>query len=204
MMRAWTGLRRIGLAVAALGVLAGAAGPAGAGMINFTYAGTGVATATGSGSFTFADGLSTITLADLTAFSFSQSTNFGDPVVPTFTYGLGNLTAFAATVGPGSTLTSLSLTTGNVIGNPPTNAQGMHFQPQAFQVTSLATGAASTFNAIGGGPFTTGTAAQATPAAVPAPPTLTLAGLAGLIGLAYAGRRGPAGRRTAEPCGLPG
>jgi hypothetical protein len=204
MARVRTGLWQIGLAVAALGVLAGAAGPAGAGMINFTYAGTGAGTATGSGSFTFADGLSTVTLADLTAFSFRQSTNFGDPVVPTFTYGLGDLTAFAATVGPGPTLTSLSLTTGNVFGNPATNSQGMHFAPQAFQITSLATGAASTFNAIVGAPVTTGTVTQAAPAAVPAPPTLTLAGLAGLIGLAYAARRGPAGRRTSEPCGLPG
>jgi hypothetical protein len=202
MTRVRTGLWQIGLAVAALGVLAGAAGPAGAGMINFTYAGTGAGTATGSGSFTFADGLSTVTLADLTAFSFSQSTNFGDPVMPTFTYGLGNLTAFAATVSPGPTLTSLSLTTGNVFPNPAHDSQGRTFAPEAFQVVSLATGGAGTVSP--GGIVTVGTVTQAPVAAVPAPPTLTLAGLAGLIGLAYAGRRGPAGRRTAEPCGLPG
>jgi hypothetical protein len=156
-----------------------------AGFINFTYAGTGAGTATGSGSFSFADGLTKVTLADLTAFSFSQSTNFGDSVVPTFTYGLGNLTAFAATVGPGSTLTGLSLTTGLVVPNPPTDSHGTPFLTESFQVTSLATGGASTSNP--GVIFTTGTVTQG----VPAPPTLLL-GLvgAGVTGVARLRRRG--------------
>jgi hypothetical protein len=157
-----------------------------AGFINFTYAGTGAGTATGSGSFSFADGLTKVTLADLTAFSFSQSTIFpGEPVVPTFTYGLGNLTAFAATVGPGSTLTGLSLTTGLVVPNPPNNSQGTPFLSESFQVTSLATGGASTSNP--GVIFTTGTVTQG----VPAPPTLLL-GLvgAGVTGFARLRRRG--------------
>jgi hypothetical protein len=179
-------MSRYPLALAGLLALA-LATPARAGLINFTYAGTGVGAATGSGSFAFADGLTKVTLADLTAFSFSQSTNFGDPVMPTFTYGLGDLTAFAATVGPGSTLTGLSLTTGLFFPNPPTNSQGMHFTSEAFQVTSLATGGASTFN-----PtliVTTGTVTQAAAAAVPAPPTLLL-GLVGAACVARLRRRG--------------
>jgi hypothetical protein len=157
--------------------------------INFTYTGRGFGTATGSGSFSFADGLTKVTLADLTAFSFSQSTNFGDLIVPTFTYGLGNLISFTATIGPGSALTDLSLLTGTALPNPLKDSHGTRFASEFFQVFSLATNGAKTSSTTEN--FTAGTVTQAAAAAVPAPPTLLL-GLvgAGVTGVARLRRRG--------------
>ncbi len=185
---------RIGQSIAVLGLLAGVAGQAGANTIMISYSGTGPGSVSmGLGSFSFADGLSTVNLSDLTAFSLSQSFNVGDSVVPEFRYGLGDLTAFSATLSAGQILTTLSLETGNVLGNPATDSHGRAFAPQAFKVTSLATGGASTLNLNIDTTITTGTVTQVS--AVPEPSTLITSGLAGLIGLAYAARRGSAGGR---------
>ena len=163
-------LWQIGQSIAVLGLLAGVAGQAGANTIMISYSGTGPGSLSmGLGSFSFADGLSTVNLSDLTAFSFSQSFNVGDSVVPEFRYGLGDLTAFSATLSAGQILTTLSLETGNVLGNPATYSHGRAFAPQAFKVTSLATGGASTLNLNIDTTITTGTVTQVS--AVPEPST---------------------------------
>src|SRR5262245_7448401 len=97
----------IGLA-AVLGLMAGAATPARAGVVTFMYAGSGAGVSTaGSGSFTFAGNPTTLARGDLTAFSFSQTTTEPFFGTSTFSYGLADLTAFAATLTPGGVLTAL-------------------------------------------------------------------------------------------------
>jgi hypothetical protein len=178
--------RRIIMA-AVLGWAAGAAGQASAGTIHFSYSGTGLGTSMGSGSFTFADGLSTVNLSDLTAFNFSQTADFVGGVT-TFSYGLGDLTTFTATVGTGPTLSSLSLDTGFVVPVPFANSSGALYMPEAFQVTSLATGGASTYSRAG--TLTTGTVMKAS---APEPATMSLAAVAALagLGLLWCPRRAP-------------
>ena len=87
-----------------------AAPPIHATTIDFTYTGVvaGPEHSYGSGSFSFADGLTTLGLGDLTDFTFNLHINNGGSYFNTFTSA--DLTAFSATIAGGS-VTDLSLDT---------------------------------------------------------------------------------------------
>lgn len=186
-------MKRIGLAVAVWGLLAGVAGRAEAALISFTYSGPNVfpgltGNTTGRGSFSFADSLTSLALADLTAFSYVQDVTAippftGPPTQTTFIFALADLTTFSATLGPGGVPTSLALST------RPVPAANPFFFPETFIVSSLATNGAATFNNIGQ-QLTRGTVTiTPTAAPVPEPSTIVSASIAGLMGLGYGWRR---------------
>jgi hypothetical protein len=159
---------------------------AGASIIGFTYAGSATFCPTcsfaGSGSFSFADSPTSVSLGDLTAFSFVLT--YADSSVPetdTYTYGLTDLISFSATLDPSQNVTALSLQTDVVA---PDGAGT--FDPQYFVVTSLTD--AETFpgclpiNCKVTFPSSTGSITA--PSAVPEPATIFLLMLAasGLLG----------------------
>ena len=112
-------MRRAMLAAVSLGLIVEMAGLAQAGtIVDFSYSGRGGPDnagliSTGTGTFSFADGLSTVGLTDLTSFDFTLNENTPN----TATFGLSALTSFSASVGPGSTLTNLALATSSVQGS---------------------------------------------------------------------------------------
>ncbi len=122
--------------------------------------------------FSFADGLSTIGRADLASFNLILDENTPN----TTTFGLADLTSFAASIGPGPTMTSLALETQAVQGSNQTT------YPREFTVSSLDPPDASTHFVIFGVPFfwTSGTV-TITSVTVPEPSSLTLAVLGTLI-----------------------
>ena len=93
--------------------------------INFDYSGSSVIT--GSGSFSFTDGLSQVSLADLSSFSLTLIADYSDSVKPSFSFSLPDLTAFNATLNQNLHLTSLSLSTNTVFSIPRTNSFGAFF-----------------------------------------------------------------------------
>lgn len=145
--------------------------------INFDYSGSSVIT--GSGSFSFTDGLSPVSLADLSSFSLTLIADYGDgdSIKPSFSFNLSNLTAFSATLDQNLLLTNLSLSTNTVFSIPQTNSFGAFFAPQSFHVTAIDTmgGAYTTSN--GFDMTSTGTVTQSTSATVPEPSTLSLLSL---------------------------
>jgi len=181
--------RAIGLAVAMLGLVIGA--PArGDLLVDFSYTGSngnGILDAYGTGSFSFAGNLTTVNLSDLSSFDLSlqlvdKATS--PPAQGTYTYGLSDLTSFAATVGSGPTLTSLSLATEFV---SVTNETGPgHLSDESFNITSLGTGDAGTANPIESataGTVTISSISQTT--AVPEPSTAVVAAFSAVALLAY-------------------
>jgi hypothetical protein len=128
------------LAAAVVGLMAATAGRARAEtVVNSSYDGRGGpddagVICTGTGSFSFADGLSTVGLADLASFDFTLEENTPNTVA----FGLADVTSFSASVGPGPTRSSLALGTGPVQGS----VQGTY--PREFDVSSLDSGGAST------------------------------------------------------------
>ena len=176
---------RLRLIVAAI-LLCTASFAAKADTVNFTYVDTSTTfggTVSGSGSFTFAGSPSSISLGNLTSFTFTD-TLVDDTDTPSFTYGLGNLTSFAATLS-GTTLQTLSLQTGFV------NASLPGFFQESFTITSLNTNGATTHSTFDDEIFLTSTGtvtASVIPPAVPEPSSIALLGT-GVLGLAGMLRR---------------
>jgi hypothetical protein len=190
-------MKRVMLAAVVLGIGSGIAGRAGAEMVvTFTYSGVGAEdSGYGGGSFSFADGLTTVGLADLTSFDFvlhDDATGAGTS--SEYSFGLGDLTSFSAALSAGPTLASLSLGTGFVDGSNPA------FSPQSFTVASLAPDGASTSSILVLPPpeapiislATTGSLTVAgitTGPAAPEPASLAMGVVASLVGLGIVRRR---------------
>ncbi|QEH32055.1 hypothetical protein OJF2_05240 [Aquisphaera giovannonii] len=163
--------RRTKIAAALLVLIAATAAEARSEVIvSFSYSGRGGPDfagliATGTGSFAFAEGLTTIGLADLTSFHFVLDENTPN----TATFGLADLSSFSASMGPGLTLTGLSLGTDAVQGDNPST------EPREFDVASLDPSGASTSYRIVIVSFqqTVGTV-TITSVAVPEPSTIAL------------------------------
>ncbi|MDG3007737.1 hypothetical protein [Paludisphaera mucosa] len=173
-------VRRTRLAAAFLILTAmTAAGTQAETIVSFTYSGRGGPDfagllATGSGTFAFADGLATIELADLSSFTFSLDENTPNST----TFGLADLTSFSASLGPGRTMTALTLGTGAVQGTNPST------EPREFSVGSLGASGAWTSFRILGLTFqqTTGSATvTAVTTTVPEPSSGAMAAIATLI-----------------------
>jgi PEP-CTERM motif len=154
--------------------------------VNFSYAGTGpIATVTGSGSFVYSGSPSSLTLASLTAFTFTDnidSLNHSS----SFTYSLADLTSFSATLSA-NTLLTLSLQTGFIFGSDP------NFAAESFTITNLDALGSSTHSP----PFdlptpnitSTGQVTETgSVSSVPEPSTLAMFST-GILGLAGAARR---------------
>jgi hypothetical protein len=135
---------------------------ANAATINFSYLGVEPGAfrpinsiGSGSGSFSFADGLTNITQSDLTTFSFTllftEFVSLSTGSSRTYNYGLSTLTAFSATLGSSSLLTSLALGTIGITDtlSTPTSAG----TPYSFFVESLQTGGAYVSIGNSGGSF---------------------------------------------------
>jgi hypothetical protein len=160
-------------------------------IVDFTYSGAGgFHTTTGSGSFSFANGLTTVGLSDLTAFSFTQTEVLGGKS-GTFDYGLSDLTSFSATLGPGPTVTALSLASDFVAQS----SGGLLLIDESLSFTGLGTNEALILgNKPGVGIITasTGTVTITSPTtATPEPASLTLLGMgaAGLLGYGWRRRQ---------------
>jgi hypothetical protein len=112
--------------------------PAFADTVTFTFSGATSSvgngrTDTGSGSFTYSGPLSTVTLADLTAFSFEDDADLIGVGTATFNYvGTSDLTSFSASIASGA-VTALSLTT---VSEAPTTST-VFFSDGSFIVNSL-------------------------------------------------------------------
>jgi hypothetical protein len=183
-------MRRMMLAAAVLSLLAATAGQARAGTtVSFSYSGRGGPDdegffTTGTGSLSFASGLSTVGLSDLTSFAFSLEENNPPTPLNIANFGLTDLTSFSASVGPGPTLTSLALQTSAVQGSDQTT------YPREFSISSLNPSVAFThFDLFGFPIFLTGGTVTITSVSVPEPSTFNLAVLGALIVAAGWSRR---------------
>jgi len=158
-------------------------------MINLSYSGadedTSAVRSVGSGSFSFADGSTSLTLANLNSFQFSQRTTITDPQIfgaATFSYGLNDLLSFSATLSAVGKLTALSFKTGYVDPSNSTFTPENSLAPEYFIVRSLQRNGASTFNGDQlYDELQTGTVVTST--AVPEPSSLALFGIAGGVNL---------------------
>jgi hypothetical protein len=175
-------IRRVMLAAAVVSLLAATAGRARAGtIVTFSYSGNGGPDnqgfiSTGTGSFSFVSSLPGVGLGNLTSFNFTLNENTPSNTV---TYCLKDLVSFSASVGPGPTLTALSLDTKGVVGSDPGSFD------REFTVSSLNPPAASTHYLIFGVPIflTSGTVTiNSVTNAVPEPSSLILLVLGALIG----------------------
>jgi MYXO-CTERM domain-containing protein len=191
-------MRRVMLAAAVLSLMASTAGGARAGtIVSFSYSGRGGPDdegffTTGTGSFSFASGLSTVGLSDLTSFAFSLEENNPPTPLNIANFGLTDLTSFSASVGPGETLTSLTLQTSAVQGSDQTT------YPREFSISSLNPPSAFThLDFFGFSVFLTSGTVTISSVSVPEPSTFTLAVLGALIVAGGWFRR----RRAGAVCG---
>jgi hypothetical protein len=176
------------LAAAMLGLMAATAAPARAEtIVQFSYLGRGGPDnsgliATGNGRFSFADGLSTVGLSDLTSFDLTMV----ETTPNTIKFGLSDLDSFSASLGPGPTLTSLALTTAWVQGD------SIGSQPRDFVVSSMGPdGAATNYELLGiSFSWTTGAVTITSVDPVPEPSAGILAMLGALtVAAGYSGLR---------------
>jgi hypothetical protein len=176
-------IRRVILTATVVGLMAATAGQARGGtIVTFSYSGNGGTDnqgflTTGSGSFSFVSSLPGVGLGNLTSFSFTLNESGVNITPNTVTYGLADLVSFSASVGPGPTLTALSLDTRGVVGSE----QGS--EPREFTVSSLNPPLGFTHYVIFGAPFfaTSGTVTINSVKTVPEPASITLAVLGALI-----------------------
>jgi hypothetical protein len=134
--------------------------------IRFSYDGRGDSTtATGFGSFVFPHGLTTVSLSDVTGFSFFETLVFSGESF-TFFYNTNDLINFSAML-TGSALTSLSLDTAATAPRP------LFLAPQSFHVTALGPVPFGAYTTVGTG-FEIVTDGPVT--VVPEPGTLGLMG----------------------------
>jgi hypothetical protein len=168
-------VRRVLQAAAVLGLMAATmtTGRATAAtIVSFSYFGRGAPgsngglTSNGIGSFSFADGLTTVGLSDVTSFHLDLEENTPNTTI----YGLSDLKSFSATLGPGPSLTSLSLDTYPTQGPDPTSYR------REFTISSLHPPDAGTQIVVLGFPlFWTSGTVTITAVTVPEPSSLTLA-----------------------------
>ncbi len=149
--------------------------------LNFSYSGRDVTGSGGSsagiGSFSFSGAPILVSLADLTAFAFTQTTTL--PVSPgtsSFTYSLSSLTSFSLSLSGGLPAT-FSLHTGLSPGDNPL------FASESFTVTGLGPTGAFTGDPIGG-PLQVGSVNF-----TPEPASAALIGI-GLVTASLLARRG--------------
>jgi hypothetical protein len=171
------------LTATVVSLIAATAGQARGGMVvNFSYSGNGGPDSqgfltNGSGSFSFESSLPGVGLGNLTSFNFTFNESGMNITPNTVTYGLADLVSFTASVGPGPTLTALSLDTRGVVGSEHGS------EPREFTVASLNPPLGYTHYVIFGVPIfaTSGTVTINSVTSVPEPSSITLAALGALI-----------------------
>jgi hypothetical protein len=173
--------RQVVLKAMVLGLMAATAGQVRAGTVTFSYSGNGGPDnqgflTNGTGSFSFESSLPGVGLGNLTSFNFTM-TESGVNITPnTVTYSLADLVSFTASLGPGPTLTELSLDTRGVVGSE----QGS--EPREFTVASLNPPLGYTHYVIFGVPvFATSGTVTINSVTIPEPSSITLAVLGSLI-----------------------
>lgn len=156
--------------------------------VNFAYSGTDTnisypAISAGTGSFSFASGLTSVGLSDLTAFSFTTTRDiptFG--FTSTFSYGLSDLSAFAGSFTLSGDINALSLRTferSATFSNG--SGSGAGFRITSWS-TALNSGPADVFYTDSLNMITNLTSGTVTvTSVVPAPGAAVMLGLGGLI-----------------------
>jgi hypothetical protein len=130
------------------------ADPFGLETLEFTYSGGDIqdigAISSGIGYLVFSSGLKTVSLSNVLAFEFFQTTtllgiNPSDNISSTFFYSLADLTDFSAVITGTVFTSSLSLDTTATAGTNPAS-----FGPESFHIISLSPKGAFTASGFGG------------------------------------------------------
>jgi hypothetical protein len=175
--RVWVTMKR--LLLSALIGFSGMLGAAKAETIDLSYAGTVtegaiddflVSDISGSGVITFADGLTTVGLGDITSFSFTLTVD-GSPGTDVDIFDPTTLIDFAATLDSSGNVTALSFDTTNDVSGD------WYYPAQALTMDTVNGSSVGDFDV---GPFSSGTLTAT--AEVPEPATLTLLAT-GLLGV---------------------
>ncbi len=165
-------------------------------IIAFSYTGDGtnlgcsICFATGSGSFSFADSPTSVSLGDLTGFTFTQTyTDTSIPASGTYDYGLSDLLSFTATLDSAQNVTDLALVTQYVL------ASSGPFAAQSFVVASVADADTDQCDPTQKGGFCERqrlTSGAVTTSVIPEPATiyLLIMAAAGIVGHVFRSREG--------------